>query len=791
MPFDLLQRMKHVLTWAAIVSVTSASTRSRTALFDQSVPTEQYTDTWVVQLLLPQSQLTLEAHTLAAKHGLINQGQVGNLDDYFAFKLPETDQRGNLHLTGTGQKNHISQALSNEPNVGSVQQQIARKRFKKDYSYPSDPNFSKQWSLVNRGQTSGRKGLDINVEPVWLQGITGSGVVVSIMDDGLEITHPDISPNYDFNASWDFAHDDNDPTPTKYYGDEPDRHGTSCGGEIAMAKDNNQCGVGVAYNSNLGCLKVDLASVTDSIEASSLGYKNNYIQVYSNSWGPSDKGFVVEKPGILLENALKNAVKKGRDGKGSIFVWAAGNGGWNYDSCAADGYSSSIYTIAVGSADQTAGQASYDEQCAGKMAVTYSFNSRTFSDDGSYDPFDQIYTTTLNGECTDDFTGTSASAPLVSGVITLALQANHELTWRDVQYLLVYTSNTDPLTDGEWTVNGAGRKISLKFGFGAIDAEAFVTRARNWTTVPPQISQTLTSHQTYGSARFGQPFTMQFTVPNTASGVHFLEHVVLTASLRIEYVRRYTITDYYTFITYEAIDDASVKRWLLDPHPRRGDIMIELTSPQGTTSTLLPYRNYDFVNSDDEGYAYHLWPFMSVHYWGENPVGTWTMTVTFKSSSGYVSVSDVDLALYGTSSTPQAVANIPMVCDEACARGCYGDGPNACDVCKDFRIVSTLECVTTCPNNMLVYRGSYCNGTKTVLPLVAITSKNITVSSNSLVNVAIAVGTSMGLVGLLVLVCMVVTCIAVYMWRKKKNEQGNRLRYHVLQSKDDTSSVPV
>ncbi len=57
-------------------------------------------------------------------------------------------------------------------------------------------------------------------------------------------------------------------------------------------------------------LKVDLAKVTDSIEASSLGYKNNYIQVYSNSWGPNNKGFFVEKPGILLENVLKNAVKR-------------------------------------------------------------------------------------------------------------------------------------------------------------------------------------------------------------------------------------------------------------------------------------------------------------------------------------------------------------------------------------------------------------------------------------------------------------------------------------------------
>ena len=80
----------------------------------------------------------------------------------------------------------------------------------------------------------------------------------------------------------------------------------------------------------------------------------------------------------------------GRNGKGSIFTWAAGNGGWNYDSCATDGYSSSIYTISVGSADQTGGQASYDEDCAGKMVVTYSFNSQTFSREGDYYPYNQI-----------------------------------------------------------------------------------------------------------------------------------------------------------------------------------------------------------------------------------------------------------------------------------------------------------------------------------------------------------------------------------------------------------------
>ncbi len=62
---------------------------------------------------------------------------------------------------------------------------------------------------------------------------------------------------------------------------------------------------------------------------------------------------------------------QGRQGKGTIFLWAAGNGGDVGDSCAADGYVSSIYTIGMGAANSNGEQTPYDEQCAGKMAMAF------------------------------------------------------------------------------------------------------------------------------------------------------------------------------------------------------------------------------------------------------------------------------------------------------------------------------------------------------------------------------------------------------------------------------------
>lgn len=77
-----------------------------------------------------------------------------------------------------------------------------------------------------------------------------------------------------------------------------------------MAKSNGNCGVGVAYNARIGGIKVRLNQLSDLTEASALSYHDNHVDVYSNSWGPSDSGFVVSGPGTLTKMTLKTGALK-------------------------------------------------------------------------------------------------------------------------------------------------------------------------------------------------------------------------------------------------------------------------------------------------------------------------------------------------------------------------------------------------------------------------------------------------------------------------------------------------
>lgn len=197
--------------------------------------------------------------------------------------------------------------------------------------------------------------------------------------------------------------------------------------------------------------------------------------------------------------------------------------------------------------------------------------------------------------CTVEHTGTSASAPLAAGICALALEANPSLTWRDMQYLVVLTSRSAPLEkENGWITNGIARKVSHKFGYGLMDAGALVTLAEKWTTVPPQHickSQELLEDRQIDPA-YGTTLNFNMDVDaclNSLNEVNFLEHVQCKISLRF--------------------------------YPR-GNLRILLTSPMGTTSTLLFERPRDVVSSNFDD-----WPFLSVHYWGERAEGRWTLQI--------------------------------------------------------------------------------------------------------------------------------------------------------------------
>ena len=262
--------------------------------------------------------------------------------------------------------------------------------------------------------------------------------------------------------------------------------------------------------------------------------------------------------------------------------------------------------------------------------------------------------------------------------------------------------------------------------------------------------------------------------------VVYLEHVVLTVTLTLEgYNKEYDQSDFYEAYSYyypnsekndEILDfefdeqanrdanyaetySATLVQWLEAPHPRRGDIQVELTSPYGTTSVMLPYRRYDFVN--DKGYA--KWPFMSVHFWGEDPVGDWTVTVRYKSSSGYVNTIIHSLKLYGTLTVPESVAGIPLACDPLCSDGCAGAGTRTCDACATARDLSSLECVAFCRANDTLYEGYCIDAYHPSHP-----------PSSCYYNVALVI--SLSLIAIAFLLATIVSFFVIAYWRRRRKE---------------------
>uniref|UniRef100_A0A669BJJ7 Furin (paired basic amino acid cleaving enzyme) b n=1 Tax=Oreochromis niloticus TaxID=8128 RepID=A0A669BJJ7_ORENI len=590
-----------------------------------------YTNTWAVQINGGPG----EADRIAREHGFINHGHV--FGDYYHFRHHAVEKRA---LSGH-KRMHIR--LQKEPQVLWTEQQVVKKRKKRDvYEDLTDPDFPKQWYL---------HGSNLNTKAAWAQGYTGRGVVVTILDDGIEKDHPDLISNYDPEASYDVNDGDTDPQP-RYTQRNENRHGTRCAGEVAAAANNGVCGVGVAYNAKIGGVRMLDGEVTDVVEAQSLSLNPQHIHIYSASWGPEDDGKSLDGPAKLAKEAFLQGITKGRSGLGSIFVWASGNGGREQDSCNCDGYTNSIYTLSISSTTQSGNVPWYSEPCSSTLATTFS----------SGNPGEkQIVTTDLRQKCTDSHTGTSASAPLAAGIIALALEANLNLTWRDMQHLVVRTSQPGRLSASDWKTNGVGRRVSHSYGYGLLDAGALVALAQNWTSVGPQrqcVNTMLSEPRDIGNKLvFSKSVDACWGRPEHVSS---LEHV--QARLTLSY-------------------------------NQRGKLAIHLISPLGTRSTLLFPRPNDFSSE-----GFNDWAFMTTHSWDEDPQGEWTLEIENVAPNGrdYGVLSQFTLILWGTgpSIVNPSSPDFPRPSNNSCKTF---DAQQICIECSPGFSLFLQGCVKLCP----------------------------------------------------------------------------------------------
>ncbi len=460
----------------------------------------------------------------------------------------------------------------------------------------ADPLFPRQWHLQNTGQSGGTAGEDIRAVAAWAA-TKGLGARIAVIDDAVETLHQDLWPNVVANASFSYRAASRGsawPLPCSI----DDDHGTAVAG-IAAARDDNGLGVvGVAPRAGLvGYSALQTSSDADITDALNRGLADN--GVYNNSWGSPDDG-LVNPAGASFLAAIDNGIATGRGGRGAVYVFPGGNGGCyaldNFGRCVSettglDGYLNHRGVIAVCAVDHRGRHPSYAEPGANLLVCAPGSDTSVTS---------SITTTKVLSAYRDDFGGTSASVPMVSGVVALMLSANPNLTWRDVRLILAQTARRNDSADAGWAAAADGRAYHPKYGFGVVDAQAAVAAARTWTSVGG--STTLRSCGPY--ARFPN-----LPLPDAAGSLLApREDTAIVGAectiTRIEYVEvAFTATHTYS-----------------------GDLRVRLISPRGYVSELAGGRICDGFG--DACGRYDDWRFGSVRHLGEPAAGGWRLEVT-------------------------------------------------------------------------------------------------------------------------------------------------------------------
>ena len=482
-------------------------------------------------------------------------------------------------------------------------------RVRELYSGTADPLQSAQWYLPALG-------LDA------LHGtITGAGVKVSIIDDGIDATHPDLQAQLLTAMAFDTQFDTQDGTP-KYpvlIGLPPDDHGTAVAGIIA-AQANNETGiVGIAPDADLISTRVKWTwdQITQALTL------QHFADVSNNSWGattPFGDNFNSTQLTFAYQ-ALRSGVEDGRTGKGTVFVFSAGNSAAYGENTNYHNFQNAREVITVAAANQDGSIAGFSTPGANVLVASYGVGLLTT------DRHQPGWGYNLSGNYTS-FSGTSAAAPVVSGVVALMLEANPNLGYRDVQQILAYAS-THP-DNQTWKTNAAsnwnldGLKFNDASGFGLVDAYAAVRLAQTWTQTDTAMNEVSAS---------ARAFNLAATIPDGDGAYKRTFHI--ESDLKVEHIEL-------------GVDLR---------HTRLGDLVLEVTSPSGTVSRLMdrPTVNAEQpfgLSGADSGIPSHLiWDFSSVQFWGEAAAGDWTISIKDVRAEETGTLSSLSLRVYGEQDT--------------------------------------------------------------------------------------------------------------------------------------------
>lgn len=409
----------------------------------------------------------------------------------------------------------VAQALSQISLVKSAEPDIDTLLDEYEFREPLDDLLNQQWHLRNSGSVPGanyslKRGADAKVIDAWSRlGNTGSDrVVVAIIDNGFDTNHPDLRTKVF--RPFDLWNQSSNLTA----GDPQFTHGTPCA-SVALAITNGKGIVGAAPNALF--MPVSGTSFSNKTTEQMFDYCiEKGADIISCSWGTTEANFSL---GAIKEAAIAKAARKGRNGKGCVILFAAGNDDLDY----LNFYAAHPDVIAVGASTSQDQHASYSNR-GRQLSIVAPSNgdwpilaARASWDQGiSWENglFKFYRDGRDRGSQYKHFGGTSSSTPLVAGICALILSANPDLTARQVKN--IFQKTADKIGSSSEYVNGH----SVKYGYGRVNADKAVAEAlrlrdeKQSTTVVTETSSTETTATT--TAASGQGL-FRFSVQRQAS----------------------------------------------------------------------------------------------------------------------------------------------------------------------------------------------------------------------------------------------------------------------------------